>query len=189
METTMPEPRTPEQQQLRDIAGLWWLTLGLGVLSIAAGVIVIFNPGGSLKAIAVIVGIFIVIDGIVALVAAVTGSTDSRGLAAVLGVVSLVFGVLLIRHPTHGVAAIAIFIGIWLIVMGAIRFVLAFGAQEGRGWRLVVAAVEVIAGIVIVSSPGIGVATLALLVGLALIVNGLTVSALGFALRSVREAV
>lgn len=184
----MPDTPTPEQQ-LRDIAGLWWLTLLVGVLSIAAGVIVLLKPSDSLATIAVIVGIFILIDGIVALAAAITGSAGSRGLAAVLGVVSLVFGVLLVRHPAHGVAAVAILIGIWLIAMGAIRCVLAFDYVSGRAWRLIVGVVEVIAGIVIVSSPKIGLATLALLVGFALILNGLAIAGLGFALRTVRKAI
>ncbi|HET7379900.1 MAG TPA: DUF308 domain-containing protein [Gaiellales bacterium] len=166
------------------MSGLWWLTLGLGVLSVIAGIVVLARPGGSLATIAVITGIFVVIDGIVALVAALSRSTESRGLAALIGVLNLVVGVLLIRHPIGGVVAIALFVGIWLIAMGAVRFVLAFDANRHRVWRFVIAAVEVVAGIVIVSSPQVGVATLALLVGLALIANGVSFAALGFMLRS-----
>ena len=172
------------QEQLRDVSGLWWLTLGLGVLSVIAGIVVLARPGDSLATIAVITGIFVVIDGIVALVAALSRSTESRGLAALIGVVNLVVGVLLIRHPVGGVVAIALFVGIWLIAMGAVRFVLAFDADRHRVWRFLIAAVEVVAGIVIVSSPQIGVATLALLVGLALIANGVSFAALGFMLHS-----
>lgn len=172
------------QERLRDVSGLWWLTLGLGVLSVIAGVVVLARPGDSLATIAVITGIFVVIDGLVALVAALSRGTESRGLAALIGVLNLVIGILLIRHPVGGVVAIALFVGIWLIAMGAVRFVLAFDADRHRIWRFLIAAVEVVAGIVIVSSPQIGVATLALLVGLALIANGVSFAALGFMLHS-----
>ena len=172
------------RQALRDISGLWWLMLGLGLLSTVAGVIVLIEPGNSLKAIAVISGIFVLIDGIVALVAALGRSAENRGLAALIGVLNLIVGLLLIRHPIGGVVAVALLVGIWLIVAGAVRFVLAFDAAQHRIWRFLLAAVEIVAGIAIVSSPNIGVATLALLVGLALIANGVSFAALGFALHS-----
>lgn len=172
------------RRALREISALWWLTLLVGMLSIIAGIIVLARPSKSLAAIAVITGIFVLLDGIVTLVAALVRTTDNRGLAALVGVVNLVIGVLLIRHPTKGVLAIALFIGIWLIAMGAVRLVLAFDTHGHRGWRIVVAVVDLIAGIVLVSSPSIGVATLALFVGLALIVNGASFAALGAVLRS-----
>ena len=172
------------RQALRDISGLWWLMLGLGLLSVVAGIIVLVEPGNSLKAIAVITGIFVLIDGVVALVAALSRGAENRGLAALIGVLNLIVGVLLIRHPIGGVVAVALLVGIWLIVAGAVRFVLAFDAAQHRIWRFLLAAVEIVAGIAIVSSPNIGVATLALLVGLALIANGVSFGALGFALHS-----
>ena len=171
------------REALRDISGLWWLMLGLGLLSIVAGIIVLIEPGSSLKAIAVITGVFVLIDGIVALVAALSRGAENRGLVALIGVLNLIVGVLLIRHPIGGVVAVALLVGIWLIVAGAVRFVLAFDAERHRVWRFLLAAVEIVAGIAIVSSPHIGVATLALLVGVALIANGVSFGALGFALH------
>jgi uncharacterized membrane protein HdeD (DUF308 family) len=186
----MPELNDSEEsalEGLRGIAGLWWLTAGIGLLSIIAGIVVLIKPGGSLKTIAVITGVFILIDGIFALLAALSHSTASRGLAALIGALDLVVGVFLIRDPVRGVLVIALFVGIWLIATGALRFVLAFEFQGDRVWRLLVAAVEMIAGIAIVVWPKVGLATLALLIGLSLIVNGISFTALGFALRSIRD--
>ncbi len=180
---TMTEPIDP-REALSEISKLWWLPVLLGVLSLIAGIIVLARPDSSLEAIAVVTGIFALIDGIAALIAAIGHTTENRGLAALVGVLDLVIGVFLIRHPTHGVLAIALIVGIWLIAMGAIRLVLAFETTGHRGGRAFVAGVELIAGIVIVSSPSIGVATLALLVGLALILNGASLTALGVILRS-----
>lgn len=178
----MPDP-SARGDELSDIAALWWATLALGLLSIIAGIVVLAKPDNSLKAIAVISGIFILIDGIVALAAALGRDNENRGLSALIGVVSLVAGVILIRHPMKGIAAIALLVGIWLIAMGAVRVVLAAGAETHRMWRAIVGAVELIAGIVIVASPDIGLATLALLIGLALIANGASLTALGILLR------
>jgi len=87
------------------------------------------------------------------------------------GVLDIVIGVLLIRHPIGGVLAIALLIGIWLIAVGLVRLVGAF-EREQRVWNIVLALLEIAAESVIVSSPPIGFATLALLVGIAFIANG-----------------
>ncbi len=171
------------EQQLRAFARVWWLPLLIGLLGMVAGVIVLVKPGNSLKTIAIIVGIFIAFDGVIALIAALRRTTESRGLTALMGVLGLVVGVVLIRHPVHGITAVAMLVGIWLIAIGAIRFVLAF-EEEHRAWRLLVAVVEIIAGLVIVSSPGIGLATLAILIGVSLIANGASLTVLGVLLRN-----
>lgn len=177
----------PLTEEVRAATSLWWLTVLVGVLSVIAGVIVLFKPSDSLATIAVVIGVFAVIDGIIAIVRAITGDTGSRGLAVLIGVLSLIVGVFLIRHPIHGVTFVAILVGIWLIALGAVRLVLVFETQGNRGWRAFVAIVELIAGIVIVASPGIGITTLAILVGLALIVNGAALAAAGFVLHNARE--
>ena len=154
------------------------------MLSLIAGVIVLAKPSNSLATLAVVAGIFVLIDGIVELCASLVGDTENRGLAALLGVLNLIVGVVLIRHPVGGVTFVVVMIGIWLIAMGAVRFVLSFETEGHRVWRIVVAVVEMIAGIVIISSPHIGFATLALLIGFAFIVNGVGMFLLGIAMHT-----
>lgn len=106
-----------------------------------------------------------------------------------LGVITAIVGVLLIRHPIQGVAAVALLIGIWLIAIGVLRLIAAFDLDENRGWGIFAGAVELLAGIVIVSDPNIGLATLALLVGLGFILNGIGMFAVGWSLHTVRREV
>ena len=173
--------------QLREWTSGWWLLLLVGSLSVIAGVIILFKPSDSLATLAVIAGIFVLVDGIVELTASFSRQTQNRGLVAVLGVLSAIVGILLIRHPIAGVVAIALLIGIWLVAVGVVRLVLAFEFPEGRAWNIVAAALEIIAGIVIVSSPDIGFATLALLAGIAFILNGIGLLGLGRDLHSLRK--
>jgi uncharacterized membrane protein HdeD (DUF308 family) len=85
----------------------------------------------------------------------------------VFGVVSLVVGILLIRHPIGGVLAAALLVH--------------------RVWRVLLALVQLAAGVVLVSSPSISLATLALLVGISLIASGVTTFALGWLMHAVRR--
>ncbi len=178
------------RERVRELGRFWWVPVLLGALSFLAGVIVLIKPSNSLATLAVIVGLFVLLDGIVELVSSLSRYTENRGLTALLGILNLIVGILLIRHPTSAVTVIALFIGIWLVVAGTLRLVLAFEIEDGRrGWHMVVAVVEIIAGIVIVASPGIGFATLALLVGFAFIVNGASMLLLGLAMHTAsREA-
>jgi uncharacterized membrane protein HdeD (DUF308 family) len=172
-------------EDLRVISGGWWIAALLGVMSVVAGIIVVAKPSNSLATLAVVSGIFVLVDGIVALAQALGPDTESRGLVAVLGVVSVIVGIVLIRHPLAGVSAVALLLGLWLIAAGAVRVVVALTLGEHRLRRLLVAAVLVIVGIVIVSSPHIGYATLAVVVGIGFIAYGAAMIVLGIAIRMV----
>lgn len=176
------------EDDIRVATGGWWLVLLVGLLSIVVGITILFKPGDSLATLAVIIGIFILIDGILELAASLMHGTQNRGTVALLGALTSIVGVLLIRHPVGGIVFVALLIGIWLIVVGVIRFVAAFEMLENRGWNLIAGLLELIAGIVIVANPNIGYATLAVLVGISFIVNGIGMSALGWSLSGLRRA-
>lgn len=173
--------------EVREATWGWWLALLIGLVSIVAGVIVIAEPSNSLKTLAVIFGIFVLIDGIAALVSALVSHPASRGLTAVLGVISVIAGVLLIRHPLGGVRAVALLIGIWLIAAGVVRLVGAFETPENRFWRIIVALVLAAFGIAIVAEPHIGYGTLAVITGIGFILYGLGMVAAGWAMHVIRR--
>lgn len=166
--------------QLNEFRWARWVFVIVGFLCMVAGVIVLAHPKNSLATIAVVIGIFLVIDGIVDVLVSLLSATDRRALNVLIGVVGIVIGIILIRHPLHSVAAVAIFVGLWLIVAGSVRLASAVDERRGRGWRLLVALVEIVGGIVIVASPGIGVTTLAVLAGIALILRGIAMSTVGW---------
>ncbi len=184
MNETMPgATQTMPEAELSETSSGWWLFALVGLISVAVGVVVLFKPSDSLTTLAVIAGIFLLVDGILELAVSFMRDTSNRGLVALFGVLTAVVGVLLIRHPVGGVEFVALLLGIWLIAAGVIRIVTSFDEYAHRFWHAVAGVVELIAGIVIIVNPDIGFATLALLVDLAFIVNGIGMSALGWGLR------
>ena len=123
-------------REVSEVTRSWWLVAVMGVLSVVAGIVVLAKPGDSLATLAVIAGIFILVDGLAELVAALATRTEGRGLVAVLGVLSVVVGLLLIRHPIHGVTAVALLLGLWLVAAGVVRLIGAFEEPEHRGRRI-----------------------------------------------------
>ena len=169
---------------LSEAARAWWLLLVVGIASAVAGVILVTKPSNSLATLAVIFGIFLLVDGIVELVASFGHPAEGRVIAVIVGLLGLVVGIILIRHPTHAVTAIGLLIGIWLIAAGVLRLLRAI-AIPGL-LQAVIAVVEIVVGIVIVSDPHIGYATLAILTGIWLILTGLGMIGLGLAVRKAR---
>lgn len=165
----------------------WWVPMLVGVLAIVAGIIVLLRPGDSLSAITVVVGIFVLIDGVAALVEAIRGDTANRGMLTVLGAISVIAGVILVRHPFSTVTVFAVLLGVWLIAAGTVRLVAALSVSTERWWRAADAAISIIFGIVLVASPHIGIVALAWIAGIGLIVYGLVIVGLGALLGSLQR--
>jgi uncharacterized membrane protein HdeD (DUF308 family) len=183
----VPE-RSMTSSELRELTWGWWLAVLMGAISVVAGIVVLAKPSDSLATLAVVFGIFVLVDGIVELAGALAGGSPNRGMLAVVGVISVIAGVLLIRHPLGGVRAVALVVGIWLVAGGVVRFIAAFDAEGHRVLRIGLALVLMIAGIAIVASPHIGYSTLALIAGLGFIAYGVGMMAYGWALHTVRHA-
>lgn len=165
-----------------EVARFWWLILLIGIASTAAGAILVARPSNSLKTLAVVAGIFLLLDGIAELVRSISDH-ENRTIRVILGVLAVIVGIALIRHPFHGVNAIGLLIGIWLVAAGAIRFVQAISGRVRPLLGLLIALVELVAGVVIISDPHIGYTALALIVGIWLIVNGIATIVFAIAIR------
>jgi uncharacterized membrane protein HdeD (DUF308 family) len=95
----------------------WWLFEGIVSLAIAA--LAIARPGVTLLAIVLLIAFRAIILGILELGGAVTGrELDHRWMLGLTGVVSLVFGILLIAEPFMGAVAIVWAVGVYAVVFG-----------------------------------------------------------------------
>ncbi len=176
-----------QTEEMHELSRGWWLFVLIGAASVVAGGILVAKPSNSLTTLAVVFGIFLLLDGIIELVSSFTRTEGSRALAAIVGVFAIIVGIVLIRHPTHAVTAIGLLIGIWLVAAGVIRLVSAIVTGQHVLLRVVIALLEIAVGLAIVSDPHIGYATLAVLTGIWLIVSGLGTIALGVAARTARS--
>jgi uncharacterized membrane protein HdeD (DUF308 family) len=165
----------------------WWMLAILGVVSLIAGVLAIAYPDITLLAIGVIFGIYLLLAGIFELVNAIIGDAESRALAAIVGVVGIVAGLVCLRRPGQSLLALVLVLGIYLIVVGVASLVRAIGDSEHRGWALLGALADLVLGILILAVPKVSLATLALLFGLSLIVRGVIACVGAFQLRKLRK--
>jgi uncharacterized membrane protein HdeD (DUF308 family) len=158
--------------ELRPITTLWWLPALFGVVTCGVGVFFVVSPHETLSTFTVIAGIFLLVDGVLAIFGSIFGEGEGRGLLALIGVLSAIAGLVLIKKPFDTLVAFTLIIGVWFVVAGIVRFVVALASREGRGGNIVTAILDVIAGIVVLSWPDLGLATLAVIIGIVLIVRG-----------------
>jgi uncharacterized membrane protein HdeD (DUF308 family) len=170
---------------LRAAASLWWLVSLFGILTVGVGVFLVVSPHETLKTIAIIVGIVLLVDGIVVVLGSIFGERENRGLLALAGVLGAVAGIVLIKKPFQTLIVLALIVGLWLVVAGGVRFVASLSQREDRGVNIFVSLVDVIAGIVILAWPKLGLSTFAVIVGIVLIIRGILLTYAGWVLRAV----
>ena len=132
----------------------------------------VVSPHETLSTFTVIAGIFLLVDGLLAIFGSIFGKGDGRGLLALIGVLSAIAGLVLIKKPFDTLVAFTLIVGVWFVVTGIVRFVVALGEPEGRGGNIITAIFDLLAGIVILSWPDLGLSTVAVIIGIVLIARG-----------------
>jgi len=107
-----------------DTTGMRWLSGILGVLLVVGGIVVLLNPGLGVGALATVIGIAWIVEGIAALV--LFAPDSSRWLGVIYGALSVVAGVIVILLPYLAAAVFLIVAAVMLIVGGIIQLVQAF---------------------------------------------------------------
>src|SRR5271155_2486482 len=176
-------------EELHRFASLWWLVVLFGVAVLGVGIFFVASPHESLSTFTVIAGIFLLVDGVLAIVGSIFGRGEGRGTLAMIGVLSAIAGLVLIKKPFGTLVVFILIFGVWFIVAGVVRFVAAFEEPEGRAGNFAIAILDVIAGIVILSWPGPSLATLAVIIGIVLIFCSALLIGVGWQLRGLGRQV
>ncbi|MGH8663407.1 MAG: HdeD family acid-resistance protein [Burkholderiales bacterium] len=110
----------------------WWLMLLLGLVSLVVGVIAVFQPGATLFALVLLMAANALVTGILEVAVAVRlrKEMEHEWLLALAGVVSIVFGVLVLMFPPAGALALALFVSFYAVATGILLLVLAFRARR-----------------------------------------------------------
>jgi uncharacterized membrane protein HdeD (DUF308 family) len=105
----------------------WWISLLLGLLALAAGVLALVWPGITAVVLAIVVGAWALVTGFIEIFSAVWQRRERRrpGLLLLVGLVSAVAGVVILAWPVLGAVALGVLIGGFAVVYGIVLAVLA----------------------------------------------------------------
>ena len=159
-----------------------------GLAAVLFGVLTFVWPGLSLLVLVILFGVFAVISGITAVVAALR-NREEQGWALLLieGILGIMAGTVALVWPGITALAFLYLLAAWAILTGITELVapLAFPMSVGRAVLTVLTGVvSIVFGIVIASRPASGLLTVAWLIGVFAIVFGVTHIVMYFQSRS-----
>lgn len=165
----------------------WWSYLLRGIVSLIFAILLLAWPGATLKTIMVIIGIFLLIDGVINLIRSIVlaARKERWGWTLIWGVAGLLIGIIIITHMKFTLEFVAILAGIWVLIMGVAEIAFAFDMppESGRGILAVIGIISIAFGIVIIAAPFDTVYALSVVLGIYLLVVGGICAAFSFYAR------
>jgi uncharacterized membrane protein HdeD (DUF308 family) len=106
----------------------WWPLVLVGVVDILAGIVAFLVPTAAVFALLFVVAFWALVTGVLQIVAAVRLRKEIQGewLLVLNGLLSLVFGVIVLARPGAALVVLVWWIGAYAIVFGIILIALAF---------------------------------------------------------------
>jgi uncharacterized membrane protein HdeD (DUF308 family) len=162
----------------------WWLVLVEGILVVLFGLLLLGAPGASLFFMVQLLGLYLFIAGIFRLIDIFIDST-SWGLKLIAGVLCLIAGLAVLRHPLWSAiaapAGLVIIVGFLAILQGIAGLVVAV---QGGGWGMgVLSVLGILFGFILVINPLIGVAALPFVLGIFMLIGGVVAVGQAFRMR------
>lgn len=170
----------------------WQVVVLRGVLAVLFGLIAIVWPGITVLALAILWGVFILVDGIAATAMGVgkdVGSGSDRTYLIVLGVLGIIAGLITFIWPGITVVVLLVVIAIWAIIAGIMQIVAAFRLRKvvRNEWFLAVSGLVTLAlGILLIVQPVTGAVALVIAIATFAIAWGIVLIVFGFRLRTLR---
>jgi uncharacterized membrane protein HdeD (DUF308 family) len=109
-------------------SSLWWMVLIEGLFGVAAGLVTFFWPAITAFVLFTLIAIWALALGLCEIIAAFASnaSTGERWISALTGVLSILFGILLLARPVVGLLTVIWLIGFYAIMWGIMLLAFAF---------------------------------------------------------------
>ncbi len=169
------------------LAKNWWLLLLRGIAAIIFGLLAFAWPGLTLLTLILFYGAFALVDGVLAIVTAITGGVPgSRWWLAIVGLLGIAAGLLTFLTPGLTALVLLFFIAGWAIVTGVFEIIGAIKLRKeiDNEWLLILGGIiSVLFGVGMMLAPGAGALALVWVIGAYSVVMGVLFVALAFRLK------
>jgi len=172
---------------LHALAKNWWLLLLRGIAAILFGVLALGWPGLTLLTLILLYGAFALVDGVIAIIAAITGDAPTaRWWLAIVGILGIAVGILTFIWPGMTALILLFFIGGWALATGVFQIIGAIRLRKeiDNEWLLILSGViSVLFGLGVLVYPGAGALALVWVIGTYAIIAGVLYIGLAFRLK------
>jgi uncharacterized membrane protein HdeD (DUF308 family) len=190
MTTTEPMPAPADRPLLRAMAEHWWVFLIRGLAAVVFSVLALMWPGLTILTLTLFWGAYALLDGVLALWAAITGKvTDDRGSRwwlLLVGVLGVGAGLIAFFSPAFTAGVLLITLAIWAIVIGVLEIIGAIRLRkeiDNEWWLILNGACAVIFGVLFFMQPAAGAMAVVWMISLFALIFGVTAIMLAFKLK------
>jgi uncharacterized membrane protein HdeD (DUF308 family) len=172
----------------RILAIPWWMLVFRGAAALIFGALALAWPVITLVVLVALFAVYVLTVGAVAFAAGLrTRNREGWWLLSLLGLVSLIAGVLSVLYPHMTVLVLVLIIGAGALITGIIDLVIAIRLRKEirNEWFLGLAgSISILFGAFVLSSPGAGALALVWLIALQSIATGVLFIVIGLRVRS-----
>ncbi len=167
----------------------WWLFLLRGLLGLGMGFFAIFFPGATLAAVVLLIGIYLIVDGVIAIAKAlqILRSDPHWWVLLLEGLLGLVAGIAIFVWPGLSILSLAYLVGYWAIISGVFTIAGAMRLRthvSGEWLYLLFGVVSVVFGAYVLFAPATGLVYIVLATAIYGFAMGITMLGLAFRARS-----
>lgn len=137
----------------------WWVSLLLGIFAIILGIACMFMPGSALIALSILFVVGFVVGGLLEIIYAISNKDSIKGWGWTLasGIISLIFGILLLATPIGTMGVMLFFVGFWIMFQSfwsiGTSIDLSTAGVKGWGWVLAFGILGLILSFILITNP------------------------------------
>ncbi len=172
----------------------WWTFAVRGLVAVLFGVAAFVWPKITWEVLVIALGAYVLLDGFLALVAALESPfiVGGRGWLILQGILGVVVGIVTLLWLHTSSVVLVYLIAAWAIVTGTLEIVAATELRneiEHAGWFILTGSVSVLVGVLLAWQPSAGAVALAWLLGAFAIVYGIVQLVIAFRLHDVDKQI
>lgn len=166
-------------------SNIWWFFLLQGIAGIILGLMLVTDPAATLVALVSVLGFYWVITGGLSLVRALVDRSVPWIWSLLIGIVGILAGIFVLRHPLVAALTVptilVIIFGVQGIVMGALEIIGGF--TGGGTGSFILGVINLLIGLLLLSSPVAAAMAVPVIFGLLLLVQGVVLVIFAFRVR------
>ena len=154
----------------------WLLILFRGIIALLFGIMAIISIEFTLLFLVYLFGAYVLIDGILAIIASLQERKSSRAWLVVflVGIVGIVVGVLSFIHPGNVALLIFYLVALWLIIAGLFGVISSLLRASGTEWLSIIGGIlSIIVGVVFFLHPTSSILSIVWLLGVGALIYGI----------------
>jgi uncharacterized membrane protein HdeD (DUF308 family) len=167
-------------------SNIWWLFLLQGIAGILLGLMLITEPGSTLLFLITFLGFYWLITGILALVRVFVDRSVPWIWSLLSGLVGILAGILVLKHPLLATVTVPtvliIILGVQGLIMGVLEIIEGFNG--GGIGSFILAVLNILIGMLLLSSPIAAALAVPLVFGVLLFVQGVAHIVWAFRVRA-----